>query len=48
VSKVYYVTMNGDRVEGPYETRAEAKEVADDLNTHEVLMEYRVEGVRED
>ena len=45
MSKRYYVTMDGDRVEGPYETHAEAKRVADELNTHEVNMEYRVEGV---
>jgi hypothetical protein len=48
VPKVYYVTINEDRVRGPYETHAEAKRVADDLNTHEVNMEYRVEGVQED
>ena len=45
VTKVYYVTMDGDRVEGPYDTHAEAKRTADELNTHEVNMEYRVEGV---
>jgi hypothetical protein len=46
--KLYYVTMNGDRVRGPFETRSEAKAVADDMNTHEVNMEYRVEGIVEE
>jgi hypothetical protein len=45
MAKVYYVTVDGDRVEGPYDERSEAKAIADDLNTHEVNMEYRVEGV---
>lgn len=47
MTKVYYVTINGDRIEGPYETRAEAKAVADDKTTHDVNMTYRVEGVEE-
>ena len=47
VTKVYYVSMDGDRVEGPYDSHAEAKRTADELNTHEVNMEYRVEGVEE-
>ena len=46
--KVYYVVVNGDRVDGPYETRATAKSVADDRSTHEINMTYTVEGVEED
>lgn len=45
--KVYYVTINGEQVKGPFDTRSEAKAIADDMNTYEVNMEYRVEGVRE-
>lgn len=48
VPKVYYVIVNGDRVDGPFETHAAAKAVADDRSTHEVNMTYRVEGVEED
>ncbi|WP_331233405.1 hypothetical protein [Natronorarus salvus] len=42
----YYVTANGSRVEGPFETRAEAKRRADDLSTTEVLFSYGVEATR--
>jgi hypothetical protein len=48
MAKVYYVTINGEQVKGPFDTRSEAKTVADDMNTHEVNMEYRVDGVREE
>lgn len=48
MTKVYYVTIDGDRVEGPFETRAAAKSVADERTTHEVNMTYTVEGVAED
>lgn len=41
----YYVTCNGRRVEGPFETRTEAKEVADDRNTHDVGTHYTVTRV---
>jgi hypothetical protein len=48
MDKVYYVTMRGDHVEGPFDSRAKAKAVADDMNTHEVNTSYRVDGVRDD
>jgi len=39
----YYVTLRGDRVAGPFETRAAAKRRADEENTNEVGISYRVE-----
>ncbi len=39
----FYVTIDGERVEGPFDDRASAKRVADDLNTHDVGARYRVE-----
>jgi hypothetical protein len=47
VPTVYYVTMNGDRVAGPYDTRKEAKREADSRSTNEVNLTYGVESVRE-
>ena len=38
----YYVTIDGERIEGPFEDRASAKRVADDLNTHDVGARYRI------
>lgn len=38
----YYVTLGGERVAGPFETRAAAKAWADEENTHEVGTNYRV------
>lgn len=38
----YYVTLRGDRVAGPFETRAAAKQWADEENTNEVGTNYRV------
>ena len=38
----YYVTSNGRRVDGPFETRAEARRVAADRNTHDVGTHYTV------
>lgn len=40
----FYVTVEGDRVAGPFETRAEAKQWAADENTHEVGLSYQVES----
>lgn len=48
MTKLYYVMINGEEVKGPFDTRADAKTVADEMNTHEVNMEYRVEGIRQD
>lgn len=39
----FYVTLSGDRVAGPFETRAEAKRYADEQNTNEVALTYTVE-----
>ena len=38
----YYVTVDGNVVDGPFETRAEAKRRQDELNTNEVGGRYRV------
>lgn len=38
----YYVTVDGDRVAGPFETRAAAKWRCDELNTNEVGGRYTV------
>ncbi len=42
----YYVTANDSRVEGPFESRTEAKRRADELSTTEVLFTYGVEAAR--
>jgi hypothetical protein len=47
VPTVYYVTVNGNRVAGPYESRKAAKREADTRSTNEVNLTYRVEAVRE-
>ncbi|GAA0669350.1 hypothetical protein GCM10009020_14150 [Natronoarchaeum mannanilyticum] len=39
----YYVTLNGDRVAGPFDSRAEAKRWADEEGTNEVGLNYLVE-----
>ena len=39
----YYVTLNGDRVAGPFDTRKEAKRWADEEGTNEVGLNYLVE-----
>lgn len=44
---VYYVTHRGERVEGPFESRREAKRLADELMTNEVGLAYEVEPVPE-
>lgn len=44
---VYYVTVNGNRVAGPFETRKEAKREADTRSTNEVSLTYNVESVQE-
>jgi len=38
----YYVTVDGEEVEGPFETRAEAKRRRDERNTNEIGGRYRV------
>lgn len=43
----YYVTLDGERVEGPFETREEAKQRADEMTTNEVGLAYTVESVDE-
>jgi hypothetical protein len=47
VPTVYYVTVNGDRVAGPFESRKEAKREADSRSTNEVNLTYSVESARE-
>lgn len=44
----YYVVRGDTRVEGPFESHAEAKERADELSTSDVGLAYTVEAVRED
>ncbi len=39
----YYVTLNGDRVAGPFDSRTEAKQWADEEGTNEVGLNYLVE-----
>lgn len=39
---VYYVTVDGNEVEGPFESRKKAQQRRDDLNTNEVGGRYRV------
>ena len=39
---VYYVTVDGEEVEGPFESRKDAQRRRDDLNTNEVGGRYRV------
>jgi hypothetical protein len=43
---VYYVTVDGEEVEGPFENRKEAQRRRDDLNTNEVGGRYRVSKKR--
>ena len=38
----FYVTVDGNVVEGPFETRKEAKRRQDELSTNEVGVRYRV------
>ena len=42
---MFYVTVEGDRVEGPYETRDQARAVAAERATNEVHLQFRVEAV---
>ncbi|MFB6169909.1 MAG: hypothetical protein ABEJ06_02070 [Haloarculaceae archaeon] len=44
---VYYVMVGEERVAGPFETRKEAKQVADRRSTNEVNLTYTVEAVKE-
>lgn len=44
----YYVVRGEHRVEGPFDTHAEAKERADELSTSDVGLAYSVQAVRED
>lgn len=41
----FYVTVEDDRVEGPFETRSEARSVAAQRATNEVHLQFRVEAV---
>lgn len=43
----YYVTVQGERVDGPFESRRAAKRRADELMTNEVGLTYEVEAVRD-
>jgi len=47
VPTVYYVTVNGDRVAGPFENRKEAEREADTRSTNEVGLTYGVESVKQ-
>lgn len=40
---VYYVTLFGDRIAGPFEEKADAKRLADEENTAEIGQNYAVE-----
>jgi hypothetical protein len=42
----YYVTLNGERVEGPFESRRAAKRCADRRSTNEVGLHYAVRSAR--
>jgi len=44
---VYYVTCFEDRVAGPFDSREEAKRLADEENTTEIGDNYGVERVDE-
>lgn len=44
MSRVYYVTVDGDRVEGPFEERGEARRRAAELSTNEIYLTYTVEA----
>lgn len=48
MSSVFYVYLRDTRVEGPFETRAEASQCAADLATNEVGLSYRVKRVEEE
>jgi hypothetical protein len=41
----FYVTVDGERVEGPFDDRGAAKRRAADLNTTDVGATYRVQKV---
>lgn len=41
----YYVVLDGDRIDGPFESREAAKARADELTTNEVGLQYAVEAV---
>jgi hypothetical protein len=47
VPTVYYVTVNGDRVAGPFESRKEDEREADTRSTNEVGLTYGVESVKQ-
>lgn len=48
MTTTYYVVLNGDRVDGPFPTRAEADRRAAQLTTNEVGLHYRVRAVTTD
>lgn len=44
----FYVTVDGDRFEGPFPDRKQAKRRAAELTTNEVYLTYAVEAVDEE
>ena len=47
MARVYYVTYEGDQVDGPFDSKKEAKARADELMTNEVGLNYDVTAVEE-
>ncbi|MFB6301013.1 MAG: hypothetical protein ABEH65_12225 [Halobacteriales archaeon] len=45
MSTEYYVTVDGDRVEGPFDQKDEARRRAAELSTNEIFLTYMVETV---
>lgn len=45
MAKQYYVTVNGDRIEGPFDDQDCARRRAAELSTNEVYLTYLVEAV---
>jgi len=41
----FFVTVDGDRVAGPFDSRPEARRIAVERATNEVHLQYRVEAV---
>ncbi|MFB6210157.1 MAG: hypothetical protein ABEI76_01325 [Halobacteriales archaeon] len=44
MSTEYYVTVDGDRVEGPFDRKKEARRRAAELSTNEIYLTYMVEA----
>lgn len=44
---VYYVVLDEDRIDGPFDSRDAAKARADELTTNEVGLQYMVESAKQ-